>query len=123
MGSNTVVTDALVLSYLHTNIVGIAESAKRLQQKLAPLLKFEQADEVKAFAGPYVLTPTPLQWVRCNQTFNGDCMESYESFVAKLCPGWQFLIDNKDAPIVVTRYANSDIRAARLVAVSNCCFY
>jgi ubiquinone/menaquinone biosynthesis C-methylase UbiE len=44
MGSNTVVTDALVLSYLHTNIVDIAESAKRLQQKLAPLLKFEQAD-------------------------------------------------------------------------------
>lgn len=112
MGSNTVVADALVLSYTNTNSDDITSSAARLQEILAPLLNVKRVDEVKAFAGPYVLTPSPLQWVRYYRSCGDYPDKWYESVVATIRRGWQFLLDNKDTPIVVTRYANSDIRDA-----------
>jgi hypothetical protein len=85
------------------------------QHTLAPLLRFQNFDEVRAFAGPsdrYELTPKPLLWkLHFGVPAAHRCKEVKDAF-SRIRRAWRFLIDN-NLPIVVTRHAASDIKAAR----------
>ena len=110
LGSNTVVNNAISLQINDNDCAGLASA---LQHKLAPLLHFQGYDEVKAFAGHsplYELTLSPLMWK--NYWSLTKSKEVDQTFL-NLRRAWTFLADNKDTPIVVTRYAESDIQAGR----------
>ena len=110
LGSNTVVNNAISLKI---DDVDCAGNASALQHKLAPLLHFQGYDEVKAFAGHstlYELTLSPLMW---RNFWSMTKSKEIDQTFLNLRRAWTFLADNKDTPIVVTRYAESDIQAWR----------
>jgi hypothetical protein len=120
LGSNTAVADAFDLQTTGTLIfpqqLVPTTDALCLQEELLPLLKFQYLEEVKAFAGPHVLTPTPLQWLKVWKAYwkSGDAKEAVAELAVKFRPVWRYLLDNKDIPIVVTRHSQSEIQAAQL---------
>ena len=110
LGSNTVVNNAISLKIDDDDS---ATNASALQETLAPLLHFQGYDEVKAFAGHstlYELTLSPLMWRHYWTLFKSK--EVDQTFL-NLRRAWTFLANNKNTPIVVTRYAASDIQAGR----------
>ena len=106
MGSNTVVADAINLEDCTYN--ENVTNARWLQTTLARLLHFE-IKEVRAFAGfstRYELTLSPLMR---SHYYNLTKSKEVNQTLFNIRRAWMFLLDNKDTPIVVTRYATPDI--------------